>query len=186
MRAFVAVAVEEPAVVDALRAAVGRLRRVGGVKWVAPGQYHFTLQFLGEIPEERVEAAGGALARSAAASRAFRLRLERLGAFPPAGPPRVVWAGCSEGGEALEALGATVRAELAAVGFPPEERPFSAHLTLGRVKDPRSARGLREALASGGDPAFGLVPVGELRLLRSRLTPSGPEYSPLRTARLGG
>ncbi|KAA0254661.1 MAG: RNA 2',3'-cyclic phosphodiesterase [Acidobacteria bacterium] len=186
VRAFAAVAVHEPPVVAALRAATTSLGDVRGVKWVRPDQLHFTLKFLGEVPADRVPAARRALGAAVSGLWAFDLFLSGLGAFPPGGPPRVVWAGCGEGREALEALAARVDAEMAAEGFPAESRPFAAHLTLGRVKDPRAARGLRERLAARDAGAFGRVRVAEVVLFRSRLSPAGPSYEPIGSFPLAG
>lgn len=173
--------------VSALRSAVGRLP-FHGIKWVPPGQYHFTLKFLGEQPDERIAAARRALESAAGASARFDLVLRGVGTFPASGPPRVVWAGCGEGGEELARLAAAVEAAFEAEGFPPETRPFSPHLTLGRVKDPRALPGrpFREALTRDAATLFGSVPIRELVLFRSDLSPAGPTYVPLVTAPLGG
>lgn len=186
VRAFAAVAVHEPPVLAALRAATTSLGGVRGVKWVRPDQLHFTMKFLGEVPADRVAAARRALGAAVSGVPAFDLVLSGLGAFPPGGPPRVVWAGCAEGREALVALAARVEREMAAEGFPAETRPFAAHLTLGRVKDPREARGLRERLVPHAADPFGRIRVGEVVLFRSRLSPAGPSYEPLASLPLAG
>ena len=148
---------------------------------MAPHQFHFTLKFLGETPEERLPAAREAAERAAAGAAPFDLALEGLGAFPDAGPPRVVWAGCGEGREALAALARAVEEAFGEAGFPREPRPFSPHLTVGRVKDPRKVpgRSFRDALARESGRGFGIVPARELVLFRSDLSPAGPTYYPL-------
>ena len=170
---------------SALAAARGRLP-FSGIRWVAPHQHHFTLKVLGEIPASRVAAAGEALDAAARGLPPFDLELVGLGAFPLQGPPRVVWAGCGAGREALVASAAAVEETFAAAGFPRESRPFSPHLTLGRVKDPRSipARPFREALAREEATRFGTVAARELVLFRSDLSPAGPTYTPLAKAAL--
>lgn len=184
VRAFAAVTVREASVLHALRAATAELGDVRGVKWVRPDQLHFTLKFLGEIPSPRVAAAREALRSACAGTPPFDLVLAGLGAFPPGGPPRVVWAGCGEGHEALEGLAAQVEAAMTGAGFPAEARPFAAHLTLGRVRDPRAARGLRDHLARRAATPFGRLRVGEVVLFRSRLSPAGPSYEPLESVSL--
>jgi 2'-5' RNA ligase len=155
---------------------------------VAPHQYHFTLKFLGETPGERLEAAREAAGRAALGVPPFDLSLEGLGAFPEAGPPRVVWAGCGVGREALAALARAVEQAFGEAGFPPEPRIFAPHLTVGRVKDPRSVpgRAFREALAREGATVLGSAPARELVLFRSDLSPAGPSYVPLAVLPLGG
>ena len=154
---------------------------------MASHQYHFTLKFLGDTPGERLEAAREATGRAALGAPPFDLSLEGLGAFPEAGPPRVVWAGCGAGREALAALARAVEQAFGGAGFPPEPRAFSPHLTVGRVKDPRSVpgRAFREALALEGATAFGRIPARELVLFRSDRSPAGPTHVPLAKFALG-
>jgi 2'-5' RNA ligase len=142
------------------------------------------MKFLGEIAEESIAGAKTALARAArppgpTPPRAFRLELEGLGAFPPRGPARVVWAGCGAGAGALEALASAVEEAFVAEGFPKEARPFSPHLTLARVRDPVGGRKLARALASVPAEPFGSVAVSSLVLFRSELTGRGAEYAEL-------
>jgi 2'-5' RNA ligase len=178
IRAFVAVPVEDPVTRRRLAGARSLVPPLHGVRWTPEGQLHFTLKFLGEIAEDRVAAARSATTRAAAATP-FRLALEGLGAFPPRGPARVVWAGCGEGAEALSRLALAVESAFLAEGFPPEERPFAPHLTLARVKDPDAGRRLSRALLSIPAEPFGAVAVSSLVLFRSELTPRGAEYGEL-------
>jgi len=183
VRTFVAVPVEEPVTLRRLAGARSLLPDVHGVRWIPPGQLHLTLKFLGEIEADRVDAAKAATARAARPAEGgpsgagpFRLALEGLGAFPPHGPARVLWAGCAEGSGALSLLASAVEAAFVAEGFPPEERPFSPHLTLARVKDPDVGRRLSRALASLPREPFGALGVGALVLYRSELSRSGAEH----------
>lgn len=157
-----------------------------GLRWIRESQLHFTLKFLGDIEEERVAAAKAAASVAARAvtersgsAGPFRLGLEGLGAFPPRGPARVLWAGCGEGADALSALAAAVEEAFNAAGFSREERPFSPHLTLARVKDPDTGRRLARALATVPPEPFGVVSVSSLVLFQSELTPRGAEHSEL-------
>lgn len=160
-----------------------------GLRWIPESQLHFTLKFLGEIGDDRVAAARAATAAAAGAvaevaareerDGGFRLSLEGLGAFPHRGPARVLWAGCGEGAAELTAVGAAVEQAFVAEGFPREERPFSPHLTLARVKDPDAGRRLARALPTIPPEPFGAVRVCSLVLFRSELTPRGAEYTEL-------
>jgi RNA 2',3'-cyclic 3'-phosphodiesterase len=152
-----------------------------GIRWVAPHQYHFTLKFLGETPDDRVAEARDAAERAARRTLPFDLALQGLGAFPAAGPSRVVWAGCGKGRDALVALAGAVEAAFEEAGFPREPRPFSSHLTIGRVKDPRGIPGrpFRDALERGAGAPFGTVAAREIVLFRSDLSSGGPTYTSL-------
>jgi RNA 2',3'-cyclic 3'-phosphodiesterase len=110
------------------------------------------------------------------AQRPFDLRVRDLGAFPSRTRPRVLWAGIDEGADAVAALAADVDAALARLGFEPETRAFSAHVTLGRVRSPRADPRLAEALR--GD-VYGRQRVDHLSLVRSELSPRGARYTEL-------
>lgn len=176
VRAFVAVPVEDPVVKRRLLGAGSLLPELQGTRFAPAHQLHFTLKFLGEIGEERVEAAKRATAAAAGGSAGFRLALEGLGAFPPRGPSRVLWAGCGAGADELVRLAAAVESAFVAEGFAPEERPFSAHLTLARVRDPDAGRRLERALPHVPAEPFGVVAVTALVLFRSELTPRGADH----------
>lgn len=107
--------------------------RVPEARWVPRVNLHVTLAFLGQT--EAADAIASALSRVAAAHPACDLALGGAGAFPSPRRARVLWLGLT-GGEALGALAAGVRAALEPLGFEPEDRPFSAHLTLARLKTP--------------------------------------------------
>ncbi len=108
------------------------------------------------------------------------------GAFPTPKSPRVVWLGV--GGELDVAQEFYRRLEIAfaALGFPPEDRPFSPHLTLGRVKSPAGRTALTQALAHLPPPTAPPFQVSEVVLFRSNLTPRGATYLPLKVIPLGG
>ncbi|MBK9374543.1 MAG: RNA 2',3'-cyclic phosphodiesterase [Holophagales bacterium] len=192
IRAFVAVPVEDPVVKRRLAGARSLVPPLPGLRWIPESQLHFTLKFLGEIEEERVAAAKAATSAAIvaiAAARAvtespvpaapFRLGLEGLGAFPSRGSARVLWAGCGDGADALSALASAVEEAFTAAGFRREERPFSPHLTLARVKDPDTGRRLARALETVPPEPFGVVSVSSLVLFRSELTSRGADHSEL-------
>jgi 2'-5' RNA ligase len=176
MRLFIAVPLPE-GIRGALAAAVERLRLVApGVAWVAHSNLHVTLKFLGEVDPGRMTAIQTALGRAVAAVAPFDVRVRDLGAFPDPARARVVWAAIDDAG-ALAALAARIDAALGEAGFPREDRPFAAHVTLGRVREPRRDPALAAALAEASDLDFGLVRVDQVVLVRSELSPRGARYS---------
>jgi 2'-5' RNA ligase len=163
------------ALAEDLRRSAGRA--AGEVRWVTPENIHLTLQFLGAVPEERVAAVEAALRDAAAAAgRPLSLSLHGAGGFPNARRPRVVWAGLQGDVAPLAALVAALGARLEKLGFPPEARPFSPHLTLGRARDGRGAPGLGGALAAAAAVEATPWRVAELVLFESHLSPKGPRY----------
>ena len=117
------------------------------------------------------------LTRAMAGVAPFELVVSGLGAFPAPSRPRVIWAGISAGGPELGAVAARVERELSGIGFPAEDRTFSPHVTLGRVRQPTRSARLAEALV--GNERFGGIRLDRLSLMRSDLSPRGARYSEL-------
>jgi 2'-5' RNA ligase len=186
------IAIEMPPAAQATLAAVQQaLQAVRGardcVKWVRPEIIHLTLQFLGDVPASRLAAVGDAVARAGAGVPTFTLHLTEAGAFPNNRRPRVVWVGLGGKLDVLAHLQKMVERELADLGFPPEDRSFSPHLTVGRVRqnaDPEAVRALGEAIAGLRIEESEPFPVEAVRVMRSDLRPDGPIYTPLRIAPL--
>lgn len=186
-RCFAALEVAAPSVRRALEGAQAELRRAFGmpdpVKWVPSHQFHFTLKFLGEIPDEAVQRALAALGRAAAVCSPFTLGVAGLGAFPAPERPSVLWAGVTDGREPLAALAASVEREMAAEGFPPERRRFQPHLTLGRVREgARAPAAVAQVLQAAAGRGYGSWRAERIVLFQSELTPRGPIYSVLDAA----
>ena len=150
IRSFVAIVlpVEVKAALDGYTQTLRGAVPAGVVRWVPAANIHLTLSFLGEVDEAALPAVKAALRRVAAAHPPHTLRVGGVGCFPgaaaAAAAPRVVWAGVEEGSGALAALQTDVAACLVPLGFPKERRPFSPHLTLGRVADRPSRQQKRQ------------------------------------------
>ena len=175
MRLFVAVDVPQD-VKDAIeRDVVGALRdALPGARWTRPEGRHLTLTFLGEVADERATGVGQALAEAASRHVGFDAAFAELGGFPNVRRPRVLWLGVDMGAEELSALAADVEDVLRPLGFPGEDRPFRAHVTLARFPKPRLV---------GSMPAVAVPSttfrVDEVVLFRSQLHPKGARYAVL-------
>jgi 2'-5' RNA ligase len=186
VRLFLAVFPPLP-VREAAHAAAEPLRHPGdGVSWVSPENLHYTLRFLGNVGEDGARRAGEAAVEAATSVPAFECALGGLGAFPNPGRARVIWIGMSAGAESLVALAAALDRALARRGFAAPDRPFSPHLTLGRVRDPRAdwSRSLGGAPALDGPLAR--FTVDRLSLVESTLSPKGSIYQVRVEAPLSG
>jgi 2'-5' RNA ligase len=187
LRVFLAV--EPPAAVRAEIAAIQeRLKKTvrGVIRWVRPAGIHLTLKFFGNIPPPAVDLISGAVAARAGGVAPFDLTVRTVGVFPDLSRPRVVWLGMAGEVERLLVLQKSLEREFGALGFPREERPFRAHLTLGRIKTPKGLVGLARAVETGETATAGSFRAGELILFRSELTPEGALYTRLAAFPLRG
>lgn len=171
------------AVRERLHRASAPLRRVDGVRGVRAEQLHLTLRFLGDVARERLSAIAAGLERAAAGVPPFPLLLAGAGAFPAPERPRVLWIG-AEPAPALGRLHAAVEDALGAAGFPPEDRPFHPHVTVGRFRGGRPPPALARALAEIEVEAR--HEVSEIALVWSRLAASGARHESIASPRLGG
>jgi 2'-5' RNA ligase len=188
IRAFIAI--ELPVwLQDQLGQAIVRLqeRSPRSVRWVAARNIHLTLKFLGNVSPENLAQLTRVIQNESNRVEPFDLNPGGLGAFPNKVHPRVIWIGVDAPPNLL-VLQRAIDRETARLGYATEERPFSAHLTLGRVSQhagPQDVRQVAETLALNSIGTLGTVTVDSLRLFRSDLRPGGAVYTPLYEARLG-
>mgnify|MGYP005839686527 CR=1 FL=1 len=157
------------------------------VRWVQPGSIHLTLKFLGDSPVSQRISLEDALRRATNEHIPFRITAGGLGCFPNTNRPRVVWIGIRETANTLTALRDSVERFVAPLGYPTENRPFSPHLTLGRVNRDASHAAIQKlgnliAGISLGD--LYTWTVTEVSLMRSELRPDGAVYTALHHAPL--
>jgi 2'-5' RNA ligase len=187
LRTFVAI--ELPAEVRRLLAEAQGSLRLGAraVRWVDPDSAHLTLKFLGATPEDAVEPIGAALRAAAERHGRLHLRTGHPGAFPNPQQPRVLWLGLDGDLARLGELQQKVEAAIAPLGYPTENRPFSPHLTLGRLR-PDASRADRAAagaaLAAAAPPRPVAFEATGVSLMLSELSPRGARYSRLLSAPL--
>ena len=156
------------------------------VGWVRPESIHLTLKFLGNIPEELAGGIEPALAEAARATAPFRLQPAGCGAFPSIKQPRVIWVGLQGDSEPLAQLQRRVESAMIPFGFQPEDRPFRAHLTLGRIRGRGRLQSLQQILLAQQGFITEPFDVAELVLYKSDLRPDGARYTPLFRAPFAG
>jgi len=148
-------------------------------RWIDPENFHITLWFLGEVRDDRIDVVMRAVETPLDATP-FDLTLAGLGAFPARGAPRVFWIGVPRGQALLRALHEELDLRLATLGFRGEERAYSAHLTVARVKDvPRACVAAVRSALEEDDGSAGSWRVDHVTMFRSRLSPKGARYEPL-------
>lgn len=176
VRCFVAVDIDDPDLLDALGRFQSILAGTGGdLKCVERENIHLTLKFLGDVREGLVEELVGLV--SSVKFDPFPAELRGAGAFPNLRRPRVIWTGITRGADQLRGLFNRLEPEIVGLGFKPEGRGFSPHITIARVRSGRNRDRLVEEVLSHADDSFGEFEVGNVRLKRSVLTPRGPVYS---------
>ncbi len=185
MRAFLGIRLPE-SVRNALKDLQNELAASrADVKWVSAGNLHVTVKFLDEISEAQRQAIEAMLQRIAAWQEPFLLSVGLLGAFPSVDSPRVIWVGLTEGRERLARLVEVIEREGTAIPLRREERPFSPHLTLGRVRSSRHRAMLTERLRAISWQPLAPWRVDAVTLYQSVLTPAGPRYAVLADIPLG-
>jgi 2'-5' RNA ligase len=188
MRLFIAIELSE-SLQQAIHVQTAALRGALGpetVRWVAPGNVHLTLKFLGEVASDGSAALEEMLSQEASQVPAFDVSVSGVGAFPNDARPRVIWVGL-HGPPALSSLRLAIERGARGLGYPAEERDFSPHLTLGRVRRGASSaelHGIHAALESSNIGQVGTAHVDAVCLFRSDLKPGGAVYTRLCSAPL--
>ena len=192
IRTFIAIALPDEAqrVVTNLQNRLKGLAPPHTVRWTAIQNIHLTLHFLGDIEAAHVEKVGQALQSSIEASQPFTLTLGGLGAFPNMRCPRILWVGVQGDTEPLSAMHRRLGQALnTAIDFTPEKRPYSPHLTIGRIKQGVPSRHIKQLSQSlETEQAAGRLikfDVTHISLIKSELKPTGSIYTPLVQTQLG-
>ena len=177
MRLFIAIGLN-----DTLKEKISELQKYfididSDVKWVDRKNLHFTLKFLGETGENKLKDIESAINKSLVQIKSFFITIEKTGTFPETGAPRVLWLGISEGSEILSSISSKLNDYLFESGFEKENRGFTPHLTIGRVRSNRNILMLKDKIKQFHDISIGKNEVNEVLLMQSKLTPSGPIYT---------
>jgi 2'-5' RNA ligase len=157
------------------------------VKWVQPQNIHLTLKFLGEIDEQKLDKIVLILEEITKTNNSFYIRISSLGAFPKIRFPRVIWVGIDKGDMETAQIAKVLEEEIAKIGIPPEKRPFSSHITIGRVRSNLNQGELAKNLDDLANSSLGEnleFLVTKIMLFKSTLTPKGPIYEVLKEAYL--
>jgi 2'-5' RNA ligase len=188
VRCFIAIGLT-----DEIKAGLEQLQaqlKSGGqvsIKWVDPYSIHLTLKFLGGVDADKISPITAAMAEAVQGVAPFRLEVKGLGAFPDLRRVQVVWVGVGGEVDKLAHLQQRLESNLAGLGFAPERRRFSPHLTLARVRDRASLyerEGLGRLIAGTKFEADYSLPVAAVSLMKSQLTREGAIYSRISTAEL--
>jgi 2'-5' RNA ligase/ribosome silencing factor RsfS/YbeB/iojap len=190
LRAFIAIEIPN-SIQEAIQKDTLSLRKTldsGLVRWTSCKNLHLTLKFLGDVSESNLQFIKQMLTQECAEHPAFDLQVGRLGSFPNSRRARVIWVGLSAPNDLLS-LQHSIEAAASRLGYEKEERGFSPHLTIGRVRQNLSAADLgriHSALDSTQVNMLGNVTIKAVHLFKSDLQPSGSVYTRLFSAPLNG
>ena len=187
MRSFIAIELP-PEIKNSLADLQNQLKaQQADVKWVEPCNIHLTLKFLGEIDDKKIKEVTQILEDTTKDKNTFYIRISSMGAFPKINFPRVIWVGIDKGEEEVKQIAKSLEQNLAKIGLPLEDRPFSSHITIGRIRSglnrERLVKGLN-ALETNFGKEFAEFRVTRIILFKSTLTPQGPVYEILNAANL--
>ena len=157
-----------------------KLKAAGAdVSWTRPEGMHLTLKFFGEIEDKRIPKIEKALDAVVDGIPTFTLSVSGMGTFPDMRRPRVIWIGLKEDGGNLLRLQKGVEEDLKKTGFPSEDRRFTPHITLGRIRSNKNTDKLLRLIEEGKVEELGSFDVSEVHLIKSELKPAGAEYTEL-------
>ncbi|MBI5033627.1 MAG: RNA 2',3'-cyclic phosphodiesterase [Chloroflexi bacterium] len=189
IRSFIAIELD-----DAIRRALGDVpaklkaeRAAKSVRWTAPESIHITLKFLGDVDAGRLPALQNAIAEASKGIPPFALTLRGIGAFPNTRRPNIVWVGAEGQVEIATELAQKIEDACAALGFAREDRLFTPHLTIGRVKrdaSPNDRRFIGEMIDRAQVGMLGELHVDHVSLMKSELRPTGSVYTRLSVVQL--
>jgi RNA 2',3'-cyclic 3'-phosphodiesterase len=177
VRTFVALELSPPLKAGILRLAETLRRKGVHASWARDETLHLTLKFVGDVEEADVPDLIEAVRRAASRCRPFAFETRGVGAFPSPRRPRVVWVGVVPI-DALFDLQGELELELAALGVPCEERRWSPHITVGRIRDTQGSTDLETTLAALRCPEE-TVAVSDVLVMKSVLSPSGAIHEPI-------
>lgn len=154
------------------------------LKLVEPENIHLTLRFLGNVSENRIDLVKDAIQRIEKIG-SFELQVKGLGVFPRPSFIRVIWAGVSKGEEKSIYLRKQLNEKLAEIDFKSEDKDFTPHFTIARMKSGRAKDEVLTKIEENSDTNFGSVKADRIKLKESKLTPEGPIYKTLGSVELG-
>ncbi len=179
-RSFIAIALNENLHKELESLQVKLKAADADVKWVKPENIHLTLKFLGNIIDEQIEKVKNTVKKITSDFKTYQIHLAEIGAFPKISYPRVIWAGMDEGVDKTGDIYQSIEEELSKKRFEKEKRPFSPHLTLGRVRSAKNRQRLIKTIEKEKNfSSSSKLLVEEIVLFKSTLTPKGSIYEPI-------
>lgn len=178
MRCFLCIEMKKPEIITEILQFQEEFKSINGrIKFVETENIHFTLKFLGDVEPPLINEVYSIMKK--VPFSAFQINFETVGSFPSS-RPRVIWIGISKGRDELSSITAFLNHNLKSLGFKPEKRKFSPHVTIGRVKYVNDRQSLTNVIEKWKNKLFGEMMATSFQLKKSILTPKGPIYTTLK------
>ena len=182
IRSFIAFDIDDELVLNRISKAQSKLVNTGAdLRLVKPQNIHVTIRFLGSISIGIINQVSEKISKQMFIP--FDFEIQGLGAFPSLNYSRVIWVGIRKGTNELREIFNKIEPDLRNLGFKPDTKGFSPHLTIARVRTGRSKSELVRCIRDLTDYKFGVITADCLRLKKSVLTPKGPIYSTIHEIR---
>jgi len=179
VRCFISIELD-PLTRNRISQLVDNLKFVKGIKWVSEENYHITLAFMGQLPVSQVPLVSKALDEISSCHSSFELKLQGSGFFPNENNPKVFWIGIQKSRE-LYSLKRDLDESLKSLNIDFDAKPFSPHLTLGRIK-----AGADLSLLPSKIEFSASLTVKEIFFMKSQLFKNGPVYTQIYRTSLKG
>lgn len=184
IRCFIAVKLPE-GIRRSIADLIAWLRNTGtGVAWVPADNIHLTLKFLGNTDQALIPQIKHGISKKLSLCSPFYIKIVGVGCFPSEKHPKVLWLGLKNT-EVLGSISKEIDALVTGYGFPPEDRPYSPHLTIGRVRSQKGNAEMLRRFAEFREADFGELEVRSIHIMKSELKPAGAKYTSLAEIPIG-
>jgi RNA 2',3'-cyclic 3'-phosphodiesterase len=180
-RGFIAIEIQSTTSIREFEQAITKTG--ADVKIVEPKNIHLTLKFLGDTDEKHIDAIEQSMKESVTKIKPFPITLKGTGVFPNQNYMKVIWIGISKGNH-IETIAQAIDEKLVLLGFKKENRGYSPHLTIGRIKTAKNKDQLLQVIKKYTEAEFATQTIQSIKLKKSELTPTGPIYTTLREIQL--
>jgi 2'-5' RNA ligase len=185
MRTFISIELPDN-IKDNIEKSIGEMKlMLSPIKWVDKKNLHITLKFLGWVVDDKMGDMISSVTDIAKDFGSIKINFAGLGVFPNAKHPRVIWVGTNKGNDRVKELAEKIDARLSSEGYrKEEEREFSPHLTIGRIKEKIDVEPLGKFMEKNATTEFGGFTADHISVMKSTLRRSGPIYEELKQVRL--
>jgi 2'-5' RNA ligase len=179
IRTFIAITLS-PEIQQALSQIQNHLKKLDcDIKWVKPENIHLTLKFLGEVKLKKIDIIRRVLEDLFKNTRPIDIELTQLGAFPNTKHPQILWAGLKNKDQRISRLFFDLEEKLGKIGFKKENKLFSPHITIGRIRSSKNLNSLSKEISNCSLPIRLKQAARNITLYKSTLTSQGPIYEAL-------